>query len=312
MLEVNASKLAELAADPAVISISPVIDYALGLADSVPYIGATAVHEGDPGFDGSGVTVAVLDSGIDYTHAAFGDYATVETYDAAYGADTGDEANKSQPDWAAIDDHTNVVGGFDFVGEVWPFGRLAPDPDPIDCGGKDINPDLGDDEALCEGGHGTHVSDIIGGQLGVAPGVDIHAVKVCSAVSTSCSGVALLLGMDYALDPNADGDTADHVDIINMSLGSPYGQAFDDDLSLAVETASDVGVLTVASAGNSSDKPYVTGSPGAAPSALSVAQTSMPTATLPLLQVHSPDTIDGLYPAVFQPWSERSSSTARS
>jgi subtilisin family serine protease len=303
VLEVNAAKLAELAANPAVISISPVVDYTLGLTDSVPYIGATAVHA-DPGFDGSGVTVAVLDSGIDYTHVAFGDYATVETYDEAYGVDTGDQANKDQPDWALIAAHTNIVGGFDFVGEAWPDSpELRPDADPIDCGGKDINPDLGDPDALCEGGHGTHVSDIIGGEFGVAPGVDIHAVKVCSAVSTSCSGVALLLGMDYALDPNADGDTSDHVDIINMSLGSPYGQAFDDDLSLAVETAADVGVLTVASAGNSADKPYVTGTPAAAPSALSVAQTAMPESTLTLLEVITPLDLAGDYPAVFQPWS---------
>lgn len=302
VLEVDASKLAELAANPAVISISPVIDYALDLQDSVPYIGATFVHEED-GFDGSGVTVAVLDSGIDYTHEAFGDYATVQDYDDAYGANTGAIRNKNQPNWSDIDDHTNIVGGFDFVGEVWPFGRLAPDGDPIDCGGKDINPDLGDPDALCEGGHGTHVADIIGGGLGVAPGADLHAVKVCSAVSTSCSGVALLLGMDYALDPNADGSTSDHVDVINMSLGSPYGQAFDDDLSLAVETAAEVGVLTVTSAGNSSDKPYVTGQPGAAPSALSVAQTAMPNSTLTLLEVISPAPIAGDYPAVFQPWS---------
>ena len=260
--------------NPAVVSISPVVDYTNDLEETVPYIGATAVHA-DPGFDGTGVTVAVLDSGVDYTHVAFGDLATVHDYDAAYGADTSDQANKTSPDWDLINAHTNIVGGFDFVGEVWPFGRLAPDPDPIDCGGKDVNPDI---EGLidCDGGHGTHVADIIGGQIGVAPGVEIQAVKVCSAVSTSCSGVALLLGMDYALDPNGDGVTDDHVDIINMSLGSDYGQAFDDDLSQAVENATEVGVLTVASAGNGGDKPYVTGTPAAAPSALSVAQTAGP------------------------------------
>lgn len=296
VLEVDASRLAELAADPAVERITPVIDYTLSLEDTVPYIGAADVQ--GAGFDGTGVSVAVLDSGIDYTHAAFGDLASEHDYDAAYGANTESAENKNQPDWALIDTHTNIVGGFDYVGEVWPNGRLAPDPDPIDCGGKTV----GDSDTLCSGGHGTHVSDIIGGINGVAPGVELHAVKVCSAVSTSCSGVALMLGMDYALDPNADGDTADHVDIINMSLGSDYGQAFDDDLSLAVENAAELGVLTVAASGNASDKPYITSTPAATRSAISVAQTSMPLEVLPLLEVVTPDGL-GPYPAVHQDWS---------
>lgn len=42
--------------------------------------------------------------------------------------------------------------------------------------------------------------------LGVAPGVKLYAVKVCSAVSSSCSGRALLQGIEYAIDPNGDGD----------------------------------------------------------------------------------------------------------
>jgi subtilisin family serine protease len=302
VLEVDAAELTALAGDPSVISISPVIDYANDLEETVPYIGATAVHDGEPGFDGAGVTVAVLDSGIDYTHAAFGGPGTAAAYNNAYGSNTGDSENKEEPNWNAIDDDTNIVGGFDFVGEDWPFGPLAPDPDPIDCGGKDVHPDIAG-LVLCDGGHGTHVADIIGGVAGVAPGVEMHAVKVCSAVSTSCSGVALLLGMDYALDPNADGVTNDRVDVINLSLGSDYGQAFDDDLSQAVENATDLGVLTVAAAGNGSDHPYVSGSPAATPSALSVAQTAVPSAELALLEVVSPAELAGLYEAAHQDWS---------
>ena len=302
ILDVDADQLAGLANDPAVERISAVIDYEYDLSETVPYIGAAAVQA--DGFTGEGISVAVLDSGIDYTHAAFGGPGTASAYNNAYGADTSSAANKDTPAWPATG--TNIVDGFDFVGEVWPLnddGSLAPDPDPIDCGSKPVVPAI-PGVPTCVGGHGTHVADIIGGIEGVAPGVDLHAVKVCSAVSTACSGVALLQGMDYALDPNGDGETDDHVDVINMSLGSPYGQAFDDDLSQAVETATAVGVLTVASAGNSSDKPYVTGSPAAAPGALSVAQTAVPSASLPLLEVTSPAAIAGDYPAVFQPWSQ--------
>ncbi len=279
-MTVDASVLEQLGADPAVISINPVIDYELDLGETVDYVGAAAVQAA--GFSGAGVRVAVLDSGIDYLHAALGG--------------SGDPAEFAANDPAIIEPGSfptaKVVGGYDFVGSAW-IGSggppEAPDPDPLDDGPG--------------GGHGTHVAHIIGGVGGVAPDVSLYAVKVCSSVSTSCSGLALLNGMEFAADPNGDGDTSDHVDIINMSLGSPYGQVYDDDLSQAVENASAIGILTVASAGNSSDKPYVTGSPAAAPSALSVAQTHVPSDTQPLMEVIAPSGIAGSYGAVFQPWS---------
>jgi subtilisin family serine protease len=178
------------------------------------------------------------------------------------------------------------VGGYDFVGSDWPDGPLAPDPDPLDDGP--------------EAGHGTHVGHIIGGVGGVAPGVDLYAVKVCSSVSTSCSGVALINGMEFAADPNGDGDPGDAVDLVNMSLGSDYGQPFDDDLSAAVEYTTAIGVLTVSSAGNGGDKPYVVGTPSSTASALAVAQTQVPSAALQLITVNDVD-----YPAVFQLCSSR-------
>jgi minor extracellular serine protease Vpr len=64
------------------------------------------------------------------------------------------------------------------------------------------------------------VAHIIGGMGGVAPGVDLYAVKVCSAVATSCSGVALIQGMEFSANPSGDGRLKDRVHIINMSLGS--------------------------------------------------------------------------------------------
>ncbi len=170
-----------------------------------------------------------------------------------------------------------------------PLTDLAPDPDPLDKG--------------TDAGHGTHVAHIIGGVGGVAPGVSLYAVGVCSKVSTSCSGIALIQGMEFAADPNGDGKVKDRVDVINMSLGSDYGQPFDDDLSAAVDNATVFGILTVASAGNGSDKPYVAGTPASAVTALSVAQTSVPSAFLPLMQVTAPANIAGSFPAVFQPWS---------
>jgi len=277
-VEVDASVLPTLAEDSRVLRIAPVGNYELDLSETVPYIGASAVHA--TGYDGTGVKVAVLDSGIDYTHAALGG--------------SGNPADYAANDPTVIEAGTfptaKVVNGYDFVGSDWPtFGPESPDPDPLDDGPA--------------AGHGTHVGHIIGGVGGVAPGVDLYAVKVCSSVSTSCSGIALIQGMEFAVDPNGDADTSDRVDVINMSLGSQYGQPFDDDLSAAVNQATLLGVLTVASAGNSGDKPYANGTPSSAASALSVAQTSVPSAFLSLMQVTAPASIVGQYPAVFQPWS---------
>jgi subtilisin family serine protease len=271
-VEADAAALAALARNPAVSRIARVADYELDLSETVPYIGASAVHAG--GSDGSGVRVAVLDSGIDYYHAGLGGAGNPADFAA-------DDPTIREPGTFPT---AKVVDGYDFVGSVWPGGPEAFDPDPLDDGPG--------------GGHGTHVGHIIAGVGGVAPGADLYGVKVCSSVSTSCSGLALIMGMEFAVDPDGDGDPSDAVDIINMSLGSSYGQAFDDDLAYAVDNATALGVLTVASAGNSADKPYATGTPSSAATALSVAQTQVPSAALQLIDV------DGSgYPAVFQPWS---------
>ena len=279
-LRIDASKLDELARDPSVLAINRIVDYQLALTETVPYIGATAVQKA--GFKGAGIKVGVVDSGIDYTHKAFGGPGTLAAYQAAYGTSNADPKNTTRD---GLFPTARVVGGFDFIGESWPGTDPnapeveKPDPDPIDFAG-----------------HGTHVADIIGGRLGVAPKVSLYALKVCSAVATSCSGVGLMQAVDWAVDPNHNGNTKDHLDILNMSLGSDYGSAFIDDLSLAVDRASRVGVLTVAASGNGGDKPWISGTPAAAPSALAVAQTQVPSALAFPLVVDSPPAIAGVYP----------------
>src|SRR5690606_16178578 len=135
ILEIDASALTTLAANPAVLSIRPVINYSLALSMTVPYLGGTAMQT--LGYDGTGVTVAVLDSGIDYTHANLGGSGNVLDY------------TNNNP--ALIEEGSfptaKVVGGYDFVGSVWPQGAELPDADPLDDGPS--------------AGHGTHVADII-------------------------------------------------------------------------------------------------------------------------------------------------------
>ena len=60
-------------------------------------------------------------------------------------------------------------------------------------------------------------------------------------------------------------------------------------------------------AGNSADKQFIIGSPAAASSALSVAQTEVPSATLQLMTLLAP--VTGDRGAVFQPWAQPLSTT---
>lgn len=286
VVEATAADAQSLRDDPRVLRVSRVRDYEMHLGDAVPWIGASALQA--LGIDGEGVRVAILDSGVDYTHAAFGGPGTLEAHEAAWGTSVDDPRNTERDDLFPTE---RVVDGFDFVGENWVSGEpVVPDPDPI--GGPSTE--------TAFAFHGTLVADITAGAEGVAPAADIIAVKVCATLSSSCSGVALINAMDYVLDPNGDGDMDDRVDIVNMSLGSIYGQPFDDDLAAAVENATAAGVLTVASAGNSGDRPYVTGTPAAAPTALSVAATENPsTLTVPQMTIDGEGDVD----AIFQTWS---------
>ena len=81
---------------------------------------------------GHGVKVAVIDTGVDYTHANFGGPGTV----AAYTSNNGTVIEPGTFPTA------KVVGGFDFVGDDYdadsddPANQVPhPDPDPLDCNG---------------------------------------------------------------------------------------------------------------------------------------------------------------------------------
>ena len=284
-VKVDAASLAAIAQLPNVVKVRPVLNYKLALSDTVPYVGAAAAQAA--GKDGTGVRVAVIDSGIDYTHYNLGGPGTAAAYAAAYGANPNDPKNTTLD---GLFPTAKVVGGYDFVGDTWgidanqqEFGTRTEDPDPIDFEG-----------------HGTHVADIIAGHsadgkhVGVAPGASLVAIKVCSSVSTACNGVALLKAMDYALDPNGDGNIGDAVDVINLSLGSAFGQE-EDDLTLAVSDAVDLGVVVAVAAGNNANRPYIVSSPSIAPAAISVAQTAVPSDKAYPLTVNTPAKIARSY-----------------
>ena len=77
----------------------------------VQLIGAPTVWGASPALHGEGIKIAVIDTGIDYTHANFGGPGTVAAYEAADAADTCRRRSLYGP--AA----PRVKGGFDLVGD---------------------------------------------------------------------------------------------------------------------------------------------------------------------------------------------------
>ena len=93
-------------------------------------------------------------------------------------------------------------------------------------------------------GHGTHVAGIIGGRhngfgiIGVAPACKLYNVKVLDDQGRG-SSQALYRGIRWAIDKK--------VDVINMSLGSPYP---DPQLHEVVKEAAGQNIIIIAAAGN--------------------------------------------------------------
>src|ERR1035437_6658996 len=112
-IEVDASKIAAISAMPGVVNVLRVVRHQPSNASSVPYLGAPAVWQSTPGLRGEGVKVAIIDTGIDYTHANFGGPGTPAAFTAA-------AANSTAPADPALfgPSAPKVKGGIDLVGDA--------------------------------------------------------------------------------------------------------------------------------------------------------------------------------------------------
>ncbi len=255
------------------------------------------------GYTGRNVRVGIIDTGIDYTHADFGGPGTAAARNAAYG--TGGTG----PIPAGTFDPTKFLGGRDFAGRTY---------NPSTAAGAVPTPDNNPIDSTTEG-HGTHVAGSAAGYgvtangatfrgdyktltdistwrvgPGAAPQAGIYALKVFGDNGGNTALVPAAL--DWAADPNGDGNNADHLDIVNMSLGGTFNSA-DDPENAFVDKMSAIGILSVVSAGNEGDIQDVSGSPGSAKSALTVAASVGNSTPMDAVQVTAPAALAKHYPA---------------
>ncbi|MET8756291.1 S8 family serine peptidase [Lentzea sp. NPDC004782] len=249
VLSTEKSRLSALARMPEVRAVHRMVPKKLANAHAVRLTRTSEAWKSFGRF-GDGVRIGVIDTGIDYRHADFG---------------------------GGTFPNAKVVGGHDFAGDAYTGSAGSvpePDGDPMDCEG-----------------HGTHVAGTAAGfgvnadgttYRGSYTSVDLDSLKIGPGTAPKallyalkifgCKGSTNLTAqaLDWALDPNGDGDFSDRLDVVNLSLGSDFG-APDDPDALFVRKLAQHGVVVVAAAGNGGDFYDVAGSPGNSAEAISVA-----------------------------------------
>ncbi len=162
---------------------------ARAIAWGVTWIGADQAWS-VAGVIGTGVTVAVIDTGSDYNHSDLNNNIWVNP---------GEDINSNGVVWDPSD-----INGVDDDGNGYVDDLIG-----YDFGYADNNP-------MDDNGHGTHTAGTTGGdgtggtQTGVAPGCNLMICKVGYYVSYS-DEATVWEGMEYAADNGAD--------VITMSLG---------------------------------------------------------------------------------------------
>jgi subtilisin family serine protease len=262
-LKIPAAAIEMVKSMPQVKSVKPNDNLTVLLNKSVPYINAPQAYGQYPeltpfdnfreGYEGQGMNVAVLDTGIDWTHPMFGGDPTPPRFGLA-------------PPTAAVNSNQKVIYYMSFTGgliddyghgsaaasNIAGFLGIAP--------GDDDLPGTADDLRV----------------HGVAPQAKLMGYKVCLGVGR-CVNASTILAIEDAVSPTTltlQPKPIAHV--INMSLGGAGGP--DTDTALAADNAALLGTIVVASAGNSGPGENTIGAPSAGRHVISVAASTDPAA----------------------------------
>ena len=193
-------------------------------------------------YDGTGMVVAVLDTGLDYNHTAFSvNNFTADrnklgmTFSDVEGFIANTEANKL---------HSGLTASDVYLNEKVPFAFDYADYDP------DVYPMTPQASE-----HGTHVAGVIAGKddviTGVAPNAQLAIMKIFSDVVSTARTAWILSALEDCVVLG--------VDVINMSIGTSCGFSRETDKE-AVNGVYDriraTGISMVVAASNSFNSTY--------------------------------------------------------
>ena len=194
-------------------------------------------NSSESGYDGSGMVVAVLDTGLDSNHTAF----SVDNFTSDHLGLTYEQVAALVPETVA----NKQAGGLSvddvYVNQKVPFGYDYADNDP--------------DVYSTHNNHGTHVSGVIVGKddviTGVAPNAQLVSMKIFSDVVDTARSAWILSALEDCVVLG--------VDVINMSLGTACGFSRESDeekVNGVYDKIRSAGISMIVAASNSFSSAY--------------------------------------------------------
>lgn len=195
---------------------------------NIEAVGADIV--GDAGYTGKNTVTAILDTGLDTSHEAFGSV---------------NGAKYTEEDISALIKNNKLTIGKLNVSAVYKNEKI---PYAYDYADVDTNVSGG-------ASHGTHVAGIVGANsggtiTGVAPDTQLMIMKIFGDSSSGASDDDILAALDDSVKLGAD--------VINMSLGTTAGFSEDETKVMreVYNRVSDAGINLICAAGNEYSSSY--------------------------------------------------------